>query len=338
MEQEELESKAVELFSEQGLKVEDRGSDYFVEQPGLSFKVFSSEKYDEGDVNEASSEVQKVFIDEGFEGVDDIDNVSVIRDSETDSPETPSYELIGDIAVISELPDMSRDTAVESIMEHHPHVETVLLKEGGLKGEFRVGDYENLEGDDTETVHREFGSEFLVDPTEVYYSERFSTERDRVVSQIKDGERVLVMFAGVGPFAVLAASNSSPSEVIGIEKNPEAAEYFLRNVELNDLDDKIEVIEGDVSEKMEGLGSFDRIVMPLPGSADEFLNLALKHSKDGGIIHYYRFVEDGDWSTVLEEVEEAAERQDVEAEVKEKVVCGHRGPSIDRVCLDIQVN
>lgn len=339
MEQEELEQKAKELFTEQGLEVEDRDSRFYVKEPDLSYKVFSSRNYTVEEVRQAASEVGKVFVDEGLAEIDELENVSVMKDgSEKEDLETPSYEMIGDIAVISELPNMEEEEAVESILAHHPNTKTILLKENGLKGEFRVGDYRKLYGEETETAHTEFGCDLLVDPTEVYFSERFSTERDRVVSKIKNGENVLVMFAGVGPFAILAADNAPASKVMGIEKNPAAAEYFRRNVELNGLEDQVEVIEGDVKDEIDSLDGFDRIVMPLPGSADDFLEDALRHSNKDGIVHYYRFLEDKNWDGLVQEVETAAKNVGVEASIEDKTVCGQRGPSIDRVCLDVKID
>lgn len=336
MEQEELERKAKSLFTEQGLGVEEREESFYVGEPGLEFKVLSSESFSAEEVREAAERFDKVFVDEGFDL--EADNVSVIHDEEEEDLETPSYEIIGEVAVISELPDMDEEDAVEAIKKHHPHVKTVLLKQEGLKGEFRVGDYRKLYGSETETQHTEFGCDFMVDPTKAYYSERFSTERDRIVSQIEDGERVLVMFAGVGPFAIMAAKNANPSEVVGIEKNPDAVEYFRRNVEMNSVENTVEVIEGDVLEEVKVLGKFDRIVMPLPGSAEEFLEKAFKHTKTEGVTHYYRFVEDDEWSEVLEEVEEAAKATKRDYKVLDKTVCGHRGPTVDRVCIDIKVD
>lgn len=336
MEQEELENRAKSLFTEQGLDVEEREESFYVREPGLEFSVLSSESSSAEEVREAAERFDKVFVDDGFDI--DADNVSIIHEEDEEKFETPSYEVIGNVAVISELPEMKEEDAVEAIRKHHPHVKTVLLKQKGLKGEFRVGDYRKLYGDETETIHKEFGCEFMVDPTKAYYSERFSTERDRIVSQIEDGERVLVMFAGVGPFAIMAAKNANPSEVVGIEKNPEAVEYFRKNIGLNGVENTVEVIEGDVLEEVGGLGKFDRIAMPLPGSAEEFLEKAFKHTETEGVIHYYRFVEDDDWSEVLEEVEEASKATKRGYQVLEKTVCGHRGPTVDRVCIDIKVD
>lgn len=341
MEHRKLEQKVRQLFEEQGFELEEKENGFLASNgTELSLKVFSSEKYDKEEAVSLVDEDDKVFADEGLSGIKDrVDNdVSILEEeTEREEYETPSYEVIGDIAVINELNDIEREEAVEGILQHQ-NVKTILLKKEGLKGEFRVGDYEKLYGEETETIHTEFGCRYRVDPTKVYFSERFGTERKRIVDQIKDGENVLVMFAGVGSFAILAAKEAEPGKVVAVEKNPKAAEYLKENIEMNKVGDRVEGIEGDVSEVVPELGKFDRIVMPLPESADEFLPLAFQHVEQGGTIHYYRFLEEENWEQIMEEIEEAAEETSRSYKVLDRVNCGDRGPYLERVCVDLEVS
>lgn len=340
MEQSKLEDRVREIFEEQGFKVEKK-ADRIVAENGkkIRIEVFSSEKYVPEEVQPEKNSL--VFVDEGLSEIQEgLENeVSVIREK-TDEPEyeLPSYELIGEIAVINELVDIGKEEAVEGILAHHPRVKTVLRKKGGLEGEFRVGNYEKLYGKETETFHKEFGCRFKVDPTKTYFSERYGTERNRVISRIENAEKVLVMFAGVGPFAIMAAKNRNPEKVVAIEKNPEAFKYLKENIELNDVENTVEAYEGDVEEIIPELGKFDRVIMPLPESADKYLELAMKHTADEGIIHYYRFIEDQNWETVEKEVSETAEKIGAKAEITGRTVCGDRGPSVQRVCLDVRIH
>jgi tRNA (guanine37-N1)-methyltransferase len=337
MKQQKLEKKVRELFERQNFRLEEieNGLKAEKEELELELKVFSSENYDLTEIEEKVSEEDRVFVDENLSKVKNIiDNGVSVLEEEGEEPdfETPSYEVIGDIAVISDLAGVDREEAVEGIL-HHQNVKTILLKKGSLEGEFRVGNYEKLYGKETETVHKEFGCEFRVDPTKVYFSERFSTERKRVVDQIEDGEKVLVMFAGVGPFAILAAKLAEPEKVVAVEKNPEAVDYMEENILINNIEDKVEPVEGDVEEVVPELGKFDRIIMPLPESANEFLELASEHTEYNGVIHYYRFLEDDNWKKLGDEVREKVESHDL----LNRSECGERGPSVKRVCLDIQV-
>ena len=342
MEQTKLEQKVRELFEEQGFKVSEKGNRLKAENGKvLELVVFSSENYSLNDIEARAKENELVFVDEELADAQNVleNDVSIIE-TKKDSRDydLPSYEIIGDIAIINELVDVDKEEAVEGILEHHPHIKTILLKNEGLKGEFRVGEYEKLYGDETETIHKEFGCRFKIDPTKAYFSERFSTERNRVVSNIRDGERVLVMFAGVGPFAIMAAKNAETEKVVAVEKNPDAAEYMEENIKLNDVQDKVKVIEGDVKDVLPDLGEFNRIIMPLPGSANHFLDLAVSKVAENGVIHYYRFLEDENWESIISEIEDTVEKTGREFSIVDKVICGHKGPGTDRVCIDIRLN
>lgn len=341
MRQSELEQKVREIFERQGFEVKKDGNSFTAENnQKLELKVFSSENFSVEEVADQVETDQKAFVDEELEAVkDNLENdVSVLKhDKEEPDYDTPSYEVIGDIAVINDLAEVKRDEAVEGILHYHPKIKTILLKQEGLAGEFRVGEYEKLYGEETETIHKEHGCRYKVDPTKVYFSERFATERERVISQIEDGENVLVMFSGVGPFAIMAARNANPEKVVAIEKNPEGAEYLKKNIELNNVEDIVEGFEGDVSEIVPELGKFDRIIMPLPGSANEFLDLAFKHANDNGVIHYYRFLENQEWKPLLDEIKTSASTNKHEYEIREKVICGQRAANIDRICIDIEI-
>ena len=291
MKQSELEEKVREIFERQGFEVEKDGNSFTAEKDqSLELKVFSSANFSFEDVSSSVKDGEKVFVDEGLDEVEEqVENdVSVlVQENEEPDHETPSHEIIGDIAVINDLADVERDEAVKGILHYNPNVKTILLKkEGGLKGEFRVGDYEKLHGDETETIHKEHGCRYKVDVTKAFFSEREGTERERILNSVEDGERILVMFCGIGPYPVLLAKERDV-EVVGVEKNPEAAKYARENVKLNNLEGSIDIIEGDVAEEIPKLGKFDRILMPSPTNAYEFLNESFQASSEGTDITFY---------------------------------------------------
>jgi len=249
-----------------------------------------------------------------------------------------SYEIIGNVAIITmdEIPDNS-DEIVEALLKQNPNVATVLAKTGQLAGEFRVGDYTVLHGEETETVHQEHGCRYRVDPTEVYFSERLGHERERVADRVEDGEHVAVWFAGVGPYAVLIASKNDVT-VDAIEKNPRGCSYMEDNIERNGLGDRVTAHCGDVREIVPDLEAPDRVIMPLPGHAQEFIDLAVKTITPGGTIHYYRFSDEDDlWTDPLQEVRDAAERAGRAITILEKEICGHHSPYTYRTCVDVRV-
>jgi tRNA (guanine37-N1)-methyltransferase len=253
-----------------------------------------------------------------------------------------SFDIVGDIAIIK-VPDElehRKDVIAGAVLEQHGNVNTVIRKTGERSGEFRTADYEVLSGGPTETMHREHGARFRLDPTTVYFSERLGHERQRVVEQIQARETVIDMFAGIGPFAILAARNADAENVYAFEKNPEAAAYLQENVRLNKVEDALNTYEGDVREMLpEHVDEeADRIIMNLPESADAFADLAVAYIRENGVIHYYTFVPKDDlWDQAEADVQDLFQDQGAEIEILAHEVCGHYNPAVERVCFDIRV-
>lgn len=252
-----------------------------------------------------------------------------------------SFEIIGDIVIV-DIPDELmhvKDEIVEAILQKHKHVKTILRKVGEVEGKYRVASYEILYGDETETIVKEHGCRFLVDPTKVYYSVKLSGERERVTSLVEDGERVLVMFAGVGPYAIIAARNQNPLEVVGVEANSKAVEYFKRNIELNKVEDKVKAYEWDVRDAVPMLeGKFDRILMPSPNTAEMFVDVVGNKIREGGFIHYYTFGgEEEEQGTLNQKVKDLFKENGMVVEVEKIRRCGHFAPYVHRYVLDLRV-
>ena len=199
---------------------------------------------------------------------------------------SPRYERLGDIALIDEDDaDRAQDIADAIIASDIP-VSSVLNRQSKISGRYRVRDWELLAGESTETVHQEFGVKFRVDVTETYFSPRLATERNRVIEQVSRSERVLDMFAGVGPFIIPMACRGA--EGVGVDINEAAIDYLEENAELNDVSDRVLAIHADVREVVETYdGWADRLIMNLPHSADEFLPTAKQLASDRCRLHYY---------------------------------------------------
>lgn len=341
MEQKELENRARRIFEDQGFDVEEEGNVFHASRDGgeKTIQAFSSGSFSADEVEKEAAEGAIVFVDEGLAGLEDeLENeVSVLRDKEdTQEYDLPSYEVIGDVAVINEIGDHDPDETVEGILEYNPHIKTVLLKQEPLSGEYRVGDYEVLHGGETETTHTEFGCRYRVDVTAAYFSERLATERKRVVDRIEEGEHVLVIGAGVGPYPILAVRESDPERVVAVEKNPAAFRYLEDNIELNNVGGTVEAVKGDARDVTPD-EKFDRVIVAIPEHGEELLETAFRHTQDNGVIHYYRFVEDGERDEIEEEIEDVLGDSDAGYDILGRAVCGERGPSVQRVCADIRI-
>lgn len=193
----------------------------------------------------------------------------------------PSFEIIGDIAITVQEYDRSIG---EAIMTVHKSVKTVLEPTSGVIGEFRVRQFKVLCGENrTTTTYREHGFVFEMDLARVYFSPRLSTERKRVFDQVSDMEFVVDMFAGVGPFAIPIAKRALL--VLAVDKNPDAVEYMKKNIALNHVKN-IEAVCADARD-IKLAEPADRVIMNLPHTSFEFLDVAFSIVRTGGIIHYY---------------------------------------------------
>ncbi|TFG08840.1 class I SAM-dependent methyltransferase family protein [Candidatus Thorarchaeota archaeon] len=205
-----------------------------------------------------------------------------------------AYDLIGDIAVL-EIPDEIRDHAEaigQAFHEIHPNFSTVLAKHGAIGGTRRVREYEHLHGEDkTHTIHTEYGFRIAVDLAKAYFSPRLLQEHHRIAQQVEDGEVVVDMFTGVGPFAIHIAG-SSESTVYAIDINPDAIALLEESISMNRLKGEIIPVVADASEYVpcNFNHNVDRIIMNHPSGAAEFVADACTAIHKGGMLHYYDFL------------------------------------------------
>ena len=207
-----------------------------------------------------------------------------------------AIDFVGEIAIVripSELEPYNRVIG-EAILKLHKNVQTVLDKASAVQGQHRLRDYDLLAGEaNTETIHREYGCRYYVDLAQAYFSPRLSYEHNRVSSLVQEGETVIDLFAGVGPFAILIAKTHQDVEVYAIDVNPQAVDYLKRNIALNKVEGKVHPLLGDsdkiVHQELSGVA--DRVIMNLPEKALHFLGSACEAIRqEGGIIHLYSFV------------------------------------------------
>ena len=203
-----------------------------------------------------------------------------------------AFDAIGDIIVLR-LPGELREFEQrigEAILRWDPKIRTVAVDEG-VRGALRVRSLRVVAGEPrTRTEHVEFGLRYLVDVEHAYFSPRLASERWRVAKQVRPGEVVVDMFAGVGPYAILIARTRRPKTVHAIDANPAAVELLRENVRRNRAETVI-VHEGAGQEVLPGLGRVDRVIMDLPQTAREFLPATLPYVRAGGVIHFYTIAE-----------------------------------------------
>ena len=203
------------------------------------------------------------------------------------------YDIIGNIGIVKFSKDDSlvkKKKFAEKFLRERKSVRTVLEKSGKFSGRLRTQKTKFILGEKTkEALHRENNCEFRLNVDSCYFSPRLGSERMEIAKKVKRGERILVMFGGIGVYGIVIGKNSRVREVVSVELGRECNKYAHENVKRNKLAN-VQIIGGDVRKVVPKLkGKFDRIVMARPNLGDSFLDVAFKKIAKGGMIHYYGF-------------------------------------------------
>ncbi len=217
-----------------------------------------------------------------------------------------SYDVIGTILIIEfdqnlDLSDPEtthlKSSIGQSLTRFNKNVRTVYEKKSEIKGDFRLRELSLLSGkDDPKTIHKENNCVFNLNVKSTYFSPRLLYERRRVAnSGIRNGELIVDMFAGVGPFSIQIAKRHDV-KVYSFDINPDAIDYLEMNISQNQLIGEILPYNIDVNRLLLPISQtgkmlkhkVDRIIMNLPEKAYQFLDVATHLLKPyGGIIHFY---------------------------------------------------
>ncbi|HOX34727.1 MAG TPA: hypothetical protein PLO06_03430 [Methanoregulaceae archaeon] len=200
------------------------------------------------------------------------------------------FDVIGDIAILS-LPDPLIPYAciiARTITTRRKTIRTVVRKVTKVDGYRRVAGFEVITGNSTVTIHRENGFSYRLDLTDVFFAPRLASERKRITSLVQADERVLVPFAGAGPFVVPAAANGGI--ITAIEMNPVAFRCLEENVAANGVASRTTLIRGDAFDRsLLQKDGFDRAIIPAPYGKDGILWILAPVIRPGGTIHIYTF-------------------------------------------------
>ncbi len=258
-----------------------------------------------------------------------------------------SYDVIGEIAVIR-VPDtlINRSKIIaEAIMQTQKRVKTVLRQASSVKGDLRLRKLVWVAGEKkTETVHKEHGCLFKVDLERCYFSPRLSYERMRISQQVQPDEVIVNMFSGVGCYSIIIARHSAAEKIYSIDVNPAAVQYMRENVRLNKVGERVIPIEGDakkvIEESLQDVA--DRVLMPLPKRAYEYLDYAVVALKPaGGWIHYYDFEHARKGESSVEKVKakvvEKLRNFNVNFEASFARIVRTTGPNWYQVALDVNL-
>jgi len=255
-----------------------------------------------------------------------------------------SFDVLGNIAIVK-FPEKTK--AIDKkrfagrILKENKSVKTVLEKTGKFSGRLRKQKTKYLAGENSkEVLYRENNCTFRFNIDDTYFSPRLSNERKELANKIKKGDVVLVMFAGVAPFSIVIAKNSAAKKVSSNEINRKANEYAELNIRLNKLQDKIELLNGDIKRLVKNRKikqKFDVIVMPRPQLQESFLKEAFSLSKKGTRIYYYAFCKVDEIDSVIKKIKEEAKRYRKKIKILNSKRAGELSPSKIRLRVDFRV-
>ncbi|MEM0476701.1 MAG: methyltransferase [Candidatus Aenigmatarchaeota archaeon] len=254
-----------------------------------------------------------------------------------------SFDIIGNkekaVAIIdwNEIYDRYKNEIAEAIMELNKNVKSVLFKKTPRKGNLRLYEFEIIGDKNTEVIHKEYGYFLKLDPTKVYFSPRESTERQRIASKVRENEKILYLFSGIAPFAFAIFKKIKNVKIYCIEINKYAIKYAEENKKINKVKNKLFNIICDVR-YLNLKEKFDRILVTLPISTENFLFKALEFAKENTIIHYYNWgKEDNLFEKALNDIEEATKLFNFNYEILEKIKVLPYAPKIYKVRIDFKV-
>jgi tRNA (guanine37-N1)-methyltransferase len=244
-----------------------------------------------------------------------------------------SFDVVGDIAIFNDFPKelKSKEKLIaKKLLEIHKNIKTVAKKSKIYSGKLRTPKITIIAGEKRKTtIHKESNCSFALDVEKCYFSTRSSSERLRITKKIKKGESILVMFSGVAPLPCVLSKNTNAKEIYAIELNNTAHKFAKENLKLNKINN-ITLYQGDVKTILPKLKKrFDRILMPLPKNAPDYLDLAKKALKPKGTIHLYTFSNQRDFKLLKKKYKQQFKSVSL-------IKAGHYAPGTFRICLDLK--
>ncbi|MEM0491856.1 MAG: class I SAM-dependent methyltransferase family protein [Acidilobaceae archaeon] len=208
-------------------------------------------------------------------------------------------DIVGDIAIIKK--PISTSLAYddfkllgEALLSRLGSIKSIWLAVTPVTGPYKVREYIHLAGEPrSTTIYREHSCSFKVDIGKVFITPRLGFEHLRVAKLVESSEVVVNMFAGIGIFSIVIAKIAKPKAVHSIDINVDAYNLMVENIKINRVEGIVIPYLGDAAKIIEErlVGVADRVLMPLPDLALEYIPYALMSLRESrGVIHVYLHV------------------------------------------------
>jgi tRNA wybutosine-synthesizing protein 2 len=199
------------------------------------------------------------------------------------------WEKTGDVLTIK-LPTRLKmyEKEIGKIYADVLNCKTVLNDKFGITGLYRKPNVELIYGSkNTETIHKENGIKFKLDPQRIMFSSGNMDERIRMANISNKSEIIVDLFAGIGYFTIPIAVYSKSKKIYACEINTLSYSYLCKNIILNDVDKIVEPLKGD-NREISPKNVADRVIMGYFGTTQEYLPTAIDCLKNhNGIIHFH---------------------------------------------------
>lgn len=254
------------------------------------------------------------------------------------------YQIVGKVLLVRlKRPLLKHKKAIGSaILDILPYVNAVFLLKG-MKNVERKPKIELLAAKPgihmlSQTLHSEHGCQFLVDLSQVMWAAGNKAEKLRLVKQVRSGETVVDMFAGIGYWTIPIAKYKNVKKIYAIDINPKAVEFLRRNVIMNGIAERVEILQGDCrrfAKPLEGMA--DRIIMGYLQDTEKYLPAALAMAKPKAYIHFHRAIPIRKIQEIKRKIVSIVEKHGWKAKfLAVRRVKGY-APAIDHMVFDIFV-
>lgn len=195
------------------------------------------------------------------------------------------YQRLGDLLIFHGDRPSEAEVAA-AVRRCHPRG---VLWTSTHQGVMRIPETTLLYGEAGEVLHKENGCRYWLDPQQVMFSQGNRSEKARLSSAVRPGERVADMCAGIGYFSL--PLGRAGATVDAFELNPVSYRYLQRNILENRLEARVRGFCGDCRALISG--TYDRLLIGHFEGITMF-EAALAHARKGSIIHLHALEDQSD--------------------------------------------
>jgi tRNA wybutosine-synthesizing protein 2 len=252
------------------------------------------------------------------------------------------YQIVGKILLVKLKPSLLKHKKIigKTILSLFPYIHTVcLIKDiGGIE---RKPNVEIIAGckRSTQTLNKEHGCQFLIDVSKVMWSQGNKEERIRITKLVKPGETIVDMFSGIGYFSIFIAKYCKPKEIYAIDINPEALDFLRKNIWLNNVENDIEILQGDCRKFAKLLeNTADRVIMGYLFKTEKFLPYAFRIAKSNAFIHFHRTAKVEEIEKLKKNIIDIGKKNKVKIKILKVNKVKSYAPKILHVVFDLKIS